>query len=137
MKTLEDLNIIYVYDREINEEINGGAILKCSYDWTRDQLNVWLPEYDFDMIDTVKKWLADDCQIAEEGWLKVWVDCQAPSPNLKGENMEKLTALLTDGTVGEFNGYPDNEYISAIITVTLHDENGNPIKKTGEVEEIL
>ena len=62
---------------------------------------------------------------------------QAPSPNLKGDNMEKLTALLTDGTVGDFYGYTDSHYISAIVTVTLQDENGNPIKKTGEVEAIL
>ena len=78
MATLNDLNIQYVNvveDEAIaNEEIEGGAILKCSKSWTIAQLQDWLPAYDFDMIESVKTWLADDAQIAEGQSLKVWVD---------------------------------------------------------------
>ena len=43
--------------------------------------------------------------------------------------------LLTDGTVGQFNG-PEAE-IGMEITVQLNDENGKIIFKTGIVEEVL
>jgi len=44
-----------------------------------------------------------------------------------------MNVLLKDGTVGEVEAAEVGE----IVTVSLHDENGMPIKATGEVVEIL
>jgi hypothetical protein len=75
MADLNDLNMQYVDSNEDgNEEITGGAILECSYSWSKEQLDKWLPDYDFDMIESVKNWLEDDAQIAEGQYLKVWLD---------------------------------------------------------------
>lgn len=78
MATLNDLNMEYVSVEEdeasANEEIEGGAILKCSRSWSASQLQDWLPAYDFDMIQSVKKWIEDNSAIAEGIYLKVWVD---------------------------------------------------------------
>jgi len=73
MATLEDLNMQYV-SAESNEEIEGGAILVCSRSWTIVQLEKWLPDFDFYMIEEVKAWLESDAHIAEDMYLKVWVD---------------------------------------------------------------
>jgi len=74
MATLNDLNMQYVDDNEHNEEIEGGAILVCSRSWSVSQLMDWLPSYDIDMIEAVKDWLANDAEISEGQYLKVWVD---------------------------------------------------------------
>ena len=73
MATLNDLNMQYI-SAEDNEEIEGGAILECSRTWTIEQLQNWLPNFDFDMIETIKDWLADNACIAEGLFLKVWID---------------------------------------------------------------
>ena len=44
------------------------------------------------------------------------------------------TLLLKDQTVGKYDGSCE---IGDIVTVQLHDENGNPIEVTGEVIDIL
>ena len=44
-----------------------------------------------------------------------------------------MNVLLNDGTVGEV----ETAEVGEIVTVSLHDENGMPIKATGEVVEIL
>lgn len=44
-----------------------------------------------------------------------------------------MIVLLKDGTVGEVEKAKEGDY----VTVKLHDENGLPIQKTGEVKEIL
>ena len=44
-----------------------------------------------------------------------------------------MNVLLKDGTVGEV----ETAEVGEIVTVSLHDENGMPIKATGEVVEIL
>ncbi len=44
------------------------------------------------------------------------------------------TVLLTSGTVGTIQGSAD---IGDTVTIELHDENGMPIRETGEVAEIL
>lgn len=75
MKTLNDLNMKYVEGSEDrNEVIKGGAILKCATHWEREQLMEWLPDYDFDMIESVNDWLKNPAEIAEGGYLKVWLD---------------------------------------------------------------
>lgn len=78
MATLNDLNMQYINvvenEASANEEIEGGAILKCSKSWTIAQLQDWLKSYDFEMLESVKNWLSDDAQIAEGQYLKVWVD---------------------------------------------------------------
>lgn len=73
MKTLNDLNMQYV-DADENEQIEGGAILQCSKLWTKEKLQEWLPDYDFDMIQTVQQWLSDNAYIAEGLYFKVWLD---------------------------------------------------------------
>lgn len=57
-----------------NEEITNGAILNCSRSWTKEQLESWLPDFDFDMIGEVKMWLENDACIAEGLSLKIWID---------------------------------------------------------------
>ena len=47
------------------------------------------------------------------------------------------TLLLTNGTVGKFSTDDYEVECGDILTVELHDENGNPISVTGEVSEIL
>lgn len=47
------------------------------------------------------------------------------------------TLLLTDGTVGKFSTNDYEVECGDILTVELHDENGNLIYVTGEVSEIL
>lgn len=44
-----------------------------------------------------------------------------------------MSVLLDDGTVGEV----DAGAVGDTVTVRLHDENGNPITRTGRVVEIL
>lgn len=44
-----------------------------------------------------------------------------------------MIVLLKDGTVGKTNSATVGER----VTVSLHDENGNPIEVNGVVEEIL
>ena len=73
MATLNDLNMQYV-SAESNEEIEGGAVLECSRSWSKEQLENWLPDFDFDMIETVKAWLESDAHIAEGMYLKAWID---------------------------------------------------------------
>jgi len=50
----------------------------------------------------------------------------------------KYTVLLTDNTIGEIvsdsNKAPET---GEIASVTLHDENGNPVESSGTVEDIL
>ena len=47
------------------------------------------------------------------------------------------TLLLTDGTIGKFSTDDYEVECGDILTVKLHDENGNQIFVTGEVSEIL
>ena len=50
--------------------------------------------------------------------------------------LNKITVRLDCGTVGTFNSdYPVEE--GCVVTVGLHDENGNPLRVTGTVVEIL
>lgn len=70
--TLDNLNMCYV-QADCNEDTPTGAILKCSHSWTIPQLSGWLPDYDYDMLESVKDWLANDAEIAEGGYLEVWV----------------------------------------------------------------
>ena len=75
MTILENLNMKFVNaNDEGNEEIDGGAILRCSNSWTVEKLGEWLADYDFEMLEAVKDWLSDPSQIAEGQFLKVWVD---------------------------------------------------------------
>ena len=47
----------------------------------------------------------------------------------------KTYLLLQDGTIGAlWNGIAE---VGETVTVSLHDENGNEIKKTGIVEAVL
>jgi len=73
MATLNDLNMQYV-NAIANEEIDGGAILECSRTWSIEKITQWLPNYDYDMLWSVEKWLSDDAQIAEGQYLKVWIN---------------------------------------------------------------
>ena len=43
--------------------------------------------------------------------------------------------MLTDGTVGRL--WDGKAEVGTIVTVQLHDENGNRVRKTGEVKEVL
>ena len=75
MVNLNDLNMQYVdINEDGNEIIKGGAILKCSFSWSKDKLTEWLPTYNFEMIESIKGWLENEAQIAEGQYLKVWVD---------------------------------------------------------------
>ena len=47
------------------------------------------------------------------------------------------TLLLTNGTVGKFSTDDYEVECGDVLTVELHDENGNLISVTGEVSEIL
>lgn len=54
----------------------------------------------------------------------------------------KYTVLLDDGTVGtitsdELAGRPVEDMIGEVVTVHLQDENGNPITRSGRLEEVL
>lgn len=70
--TLDNLNMRYIV-ADSNEETETGAILKCSHSWTISQLQDYLAGYDFDMLQSVKDWLANDSEIAEGGYLEVWI----------------------------------------------------------------
>ena len=75
MKTLNDLNMKYVDVNELgNEDFEGGAVLKCMQVWSVVNLRAWLPSYDFDMLEAVQGWLANEAMIAEGQYLEVWVD---------------------------------------------------------------
>jgi len=50
--------------------------------------------------------------------------------------MTTYTVLLSDGTVGKITS-ANPPYTGYEMTVTLRDENGNPLEVTGVVEEIL
>jgi len=50
--------------------------------------------------------------------------------------MNTYTVLLKDGTVGKITSV-NPPFTGYEMTVTLSDENGNPIEVTGVVEEIL
>ena len=75
--TLDNLNMRYINVDEdgssSNEETETGAILKCSRSWTVAQLQDYLAGYDYDMLQSVKQWLANDAEIAEGGYLEVWI----------------------------------------------------------------
>jgi len=52
------------------------------------------------------------------------------------------TVLLTDGTTGTIaadtlNGQSAIKFLGEIVTVHLHDENGNPITAEGVLVEVL
>lgn len=47
------------------------------------------------------------------------------------------TLLLTDGTIGKFSTNDYEVECCDVLTIVLHDENGNLISVTGEVSEIL
>ena len=47
------------------------------------------------------------------------------------------TLLLTDKTIGKFSTDDYEVECGDVLTVELHDENGNLISVTGEVSEIL
>lgn len=49
--------------------------------------------------------------------------------------MTKFTVLLKDETVGEVTA--DSVQAGDVVTVSLHDEDGMPVKVTGEVDSIL
>ena len=69
---LENLNMQYVASNEYNEQIENGAILECSKSWTINSLQTWLPDCDFDTLESVKNWLSGESYIAEGMYLKVW-----------------------------------------------------------------
>lgn len=75
--TLDNLNMRYINlggeGCSSNEETDTGAILKCSHSWTILQLQPYLSGYDYDMLESVKDWLANDSEIAEGGYLEVWI----------------------------------------------------------------
>ena len=63
---------------------------------------------------------------------------------------QRITVRLTNNTVGTIDlcnipspcphlidGYTEMTIIGAVLNVHLHDENGNPIEKTGEIAEVL
>lgn len=50
--------------------------------------------------------------------------------------MAKVTAVLESGTVGTFDGN-ENVVLGEVVTVRLHDENGNHIQETGVLIEVL
>ena len=73
--TLCDLNMKYVrQESNQNEEIDRGAILKCGSSWAPDSLSKWLPDYDFEMLETVKCWLNSQSYIDQGSYLAVWWD---------------------------------------------------------------
>ena len=54
----------------------------------------------------------------------------------------KYTVRLTDDTVGTIdtdtlNGQSAEDFIGEIVTIHLHDENGNPREISGVLEEVL
>ena len=56
--------------------------------------------------------------------------------------MQRITVQLTDNTVGtidphSIDGYTEKTIVGAVLKVHLHDENGNPIERTGEIAEVL
>jgi hypothetical protein len=56
--------------------------------------------------------------------------------------MAQITVRLADDTVGaidpySIDGYTEQTIIGAVLNVHLHDENGNPIEKTGKIVEVL
>lgn len=58
--------------------------------------------------------------------------------------MKIYTVLLEDGTVGKIksdaaclNGMPADALIGEVVTVDLHDENGNSIEVEGRLEDVL
>jgi hypothetical protein len=56
------------------------------------------------------------------------------TPARRNQEINMQTVLLTSGTVGTTQGSAD---IGDTVTIELHDENGMPIRETGEVAEIL
>jgi hypothetical protein len=70
--SLDNLNMEYISHDE-NEEIENGAILKCCDRWTDAILRSWLPHFNFEMIESVKRWITCEAYIAEGLYLKVWV----------------------------------------------------------------
>lgn len=50
--------------------------------------------------------------------------------------MKTITALLESGTVGTFES-TFNHVFGEIVTVHLHDENGNKTQETGVLVEVL
>lgn len=56
--------------------------------------------------------------------------------------MSIYTVLLDNGTVGTINddtldGQNAESFVGDIVTVHLHDENGNPIEASGKLVEVL
>ena len=54
---------------------------------------------------------------------------------IESNKMNDLIVLLKDGTCGYV--YSSSVETGDIVTVHLHDENGMPIEKIGEVMEVL
>lgn len=70
---INNLNMRYVFSTE-NEQFENGAVLHCSKSWTIAELVKWLPDFDLDMLESVKEWLGNDHVIAEGGSAKIWCD---------------------------------------------------------------
>ena len=56
--------------------------------------------------------------------------------------MTTYTVLLEDGTTGTINsdtldGQHAEAFVGEVVTVHLHDENGNPIELEGALVEVL
>ena len=56
--------------------------------------------------------------------------------------MTAYTVLLEDGTTGTINsdtidGQHAEAFVGEIVTVHLHDENGNPVEREGVLVEVL
>lgn len=56
--------------------------------------------------------------------------------------MTIYTVLLEDGTTGTINsdtldGQSAEAFVGETVNVHLHDENGNPVEREGELVEVL
>ena len=97
MKTLNDLNMKYVDVNELgNEEIKGGAVLKCSHVWSIGNLRAWLPSYDLDMIEASQGQLANEDMIAQGQYLEVWVNQENKMTEQELANIDKFVAQLRE-----------------------------------------
>ena len=77
MTTLNELNMQFrsdLTDYDYQEWDGSLAIIPCRLTWTKNQIEEWTGDLDFDSVETVLQWAKDAGMVSCGGCVKIWKD---------------------------------------------------------------